>query len=297
VSGAGRQRNIGSGGAEGVVKNSAAFQDVKREPSTMPSYAPVKSVRKTLELLKELNRQNINSVDNLHRATGLPKPTVVRLLETLIADGYVTNDKRQGGYRITSLVQSLSCGFQGDAPVVEAGRPWATAFTRRFRWPVAIAILDKDAMVVRLSTIADSPVSPMHATINMRLQLLTRALGRAYLAFCPSSERDLLLSFLMNSSDPEDAGAHDRKTTLALLRRIRALGFAERSLFVEPTSSTTLAVPIMRGKNVLASVGLTYFRSVMSAKEAHGRYVSALQELAANISKSVVALDRQSVRR
>jgi IclR family mhp operon transcriptional activator len=233
----------------------------------------------------------------LHRATGLPKPTVVRLLETLIADGYVTNDKRQGGYRITSLVQSLSCGFQGDAPVVEAGRPWATAFTRRFRWPVAIAILDKDAMVVRLSTIADSPVSPMHATINMRLQLLTRALGRAYLAFCPSSERDLLLSFLMNSSDPEDAGAHDRKTTLALLRRIRALGFAERSLFVEPTSSTTLAVPIMRGKNVLASVGLTYFRSVMSAKEAHGRYVSALQELAANISKSVVALDRQSVRR
>ena len=263
----------------------------------MPSYAPVKSVRKTLELLKELNRQNINSVDNLHRATGLPKPTVVRLLETLIADGYVTNDKRQGGYRITSLVQSLSCGFQGDAPVVEAGRPWATAFTRRFRWPVAIAILDKDAMVVRLSTIADSPVSPMHATINMRLQLLTRALGRAYLAFCPSSERDLLLSFLMNSSDPEDAGAHDRKTTLALLRRIRALGFAERSLFVEPTSSTTLAVPIMRGKNVLASVGLTYFPYFMSAWEAHSPYVSPLQELSSNISSSVVSLDRRSVRR
>lgn len=262
----------------------------------MPSYAPVKSVLKTLDLLKELNRQNINSVDNLHRATGLPKPTIVRLLETLIADGYVTNDKRQAGYRITSQVQSLSCGFQGDAPVVEVGRPWAIEFTRRYRWPVAIAVLDKDAVAVRLSTIADSPVSPMHATINMRLQLLTRALGRAYLAFCPRAERDLLLSFLMKSSDPENAGARDRKATLAMLRRIRALGFAERSLAVEPSSSTTLAVPIMRGKNVLATVGMTYFRSVMSDKEAHGRYIPAIQEMARNIEKSVVTLETQSVR-
>lgn len=262
----------------------------------MPSYAPVKSVLKTLDLLKELNRQNINSVDNLHRATGLPKPTIVRLLETLIADGYVTNDKRQGGYRITSQVQSLSCGFQGDAPVVEVGRPWAIEFTRRYRWPVAIAVLDKDAVAVRLSTIADSPVSPMHATINMRLQLLTRALGRAYLAFCPRAERDLLLSFLMKSSDPENAGARDRKATLAMLRRIRALGFAERSLAVKPSSSTTLAVPIMRGKNVLATVGMTYFRSVMSDKEAHGRYIPAIQEMARNIEKSVVTLETQSVR-
>lgn len=263
----------------------------------MPSYAPVKSVRKTLDLLRELNRQNINSIDNLHRVTRLPKPTIVRLLETLIADGYVTNDKRQGGYRITSLVQSLSCGFQGDAPVVEVGRPWAIEFTRRYRWPVALAVLDKDAVVVRLSTIADSPVSPMHASINMRLQLLTRALGRAYLAFCPGAERDLLLSFLKKSSDPEDAGVRDRRATLAMLRRIRALGFAERSRAVEPVSSTTLAVPIMRGKNVLATAGVTYFRSVMSAKEAHRRYIPALQEMAQNIERGVLALDRQSARR
>jgi IclR family mhp operon transcriptional activator len=261
----------------------------------MASYAPVKSVRKTLALLQELNRQTVSSVDALRRATGVPKPTIVRLLETLIAEGYVTNDKRQGGYRITSLVQSLSCGFQGDAPVVEAGRPWAVEFTKRYRWPIAIAVLDMDAMVVRLSTIGDSPVSPMHATINMRLQLLTRGLGRAYLAFCPRAERDLLLNILMNSSDPEDAAARDRPATLAMLRRIRALGFAERSAAVKPTSSTTLAVPIMRGESVLATVGMTYFRSAMSPKEAHGRYVPALQEMASNIGKSVAALDRQAI--
>lgn len=263
----------------------------------MPSYARVESAWRTLEILKELNRQNINSVDHLHRATGLPKPTVVRLLETLIAAGYVTNDKRQGGYRITSLVQSLSCGFQGDVPVVEAGRPWAIEFTRRFQWPVAIAVLDLDAVTVRLSTIADSPVSPFHATINMRLPLLTRGLGRAYLAFCSTSERNFILQILARSADPEDAGARDRAATLAMLRRIRKLGFADRSTTVEPTSSSTLAVPIKRGKDVLATIGMTYFRSAMPAEQAWKRYVPALWEMADNIASSVTALERQSRRR
>jgi IclR family mhp operon transcriptional activator len=263
----------------------------------MPSYERVEAAWRTLELLKQLNRQNINSIGHLHRATKLPKPTIVRLLETLVAAGFVTNDQRQGGYRVTSLVQSLSCGFQGDAPVVEAGRAWAIEFTRRYRWPVSIAVFDVDAVVVRFSTNSDSPISPFHATINMRLQLLTRGLGRAYLAFCPRTERDFILRILAQSSDPENEGARDRSAALAMLRRIRALGFAERSLSVQPTSSTTLAVPIKRGKDVLATVGMTYFRSVMSAKEAHGIYVPALQTMAENIARSVAALDRQSARR
>lgn len=263
----------------------------------MPSYSPVKSVWKTLELLKELNRQSVSSVSHLHRQTGLPKPTVVRLLETLAEAGYVTNDRRQGGYRITSLVQSLSCGFQGDAPVVEAGRPWAIEFTRRFQWPVAIAVLDLDAVTVRLSTIADSPISPFHATINMRLPLLTRGLGRAYLAFCSQSERNFILQILARSADPEDAGARDRATTLAMLGRIRKLGFAERTMAVEPTSSSTLAVPIKRGKDVLATIGVTYFRSAMPTKQARERYIPALWEMADNIANSVKALERQSRRR
>lgn len=263
----------------------------------MSSYSRVESAWRTLELLKELNRQSITSVGMLHRRTGLPKPTIVRLLETLAAAGYVTNDRRQGGYRITSLVRSLSCGFQGDAPVVEAARPWTIEFTRRFQWPVAVAVLDLDAMVVRLSTIADSPVSPFHATINMRLALLTRGLGRAYLAFCSPSERNLILDVLTRSSDPEDAGARDRAASLAMLRRIRALGFAERSAAVEPQSSLTLAVPIKQGKDVLATVGMTFFRSAIAVREARARYVPALWEMAENIAKSVAALDRQARRR
>jgi IclR family transcriptional regulator, mhp operon transcriptional activator len=251
---------------------------------------PVESVRRALHLLHELNRQRVSSVRHLHHATGLPKPTIVRLLETLIALGYVVNDRRQGGYQVTSLVRSLSAGFHGDPLVVEAARPWAIAFTRKFQWPMAVATLDRDAVAVRFSTIPDSPVSPFHATINMRLQLMTRALGRAYIAFCPSSERNLLLDMLATSNDREDEAARDRDAALTLLAMIRRTGFAERSAMVEPKSSSTIAVPVMLGRKVLGTVGMTYFTSAIPKAEAIARYVPPLKEVVRNIQTSVILL-------
>ena len=251
---------------------------------------PVESVRRAIQLLHELNRQRVSSVRHLHHATGLPKPTIVRLLDTLIALGYVVNDRRQGGYQVTSLVRSLSAGYHGDPLVIEASRPWAIAFTRKFQWPVAIAVLDRDAVVVRFSTIPDSPVSPFHATVNKRLQLLSRALGRAYIAFCPPAERSLLLDMLASSDDREDEPARDRDAALSLLAAIKRAGFAERSAAVEPKSSSTLAVPVVLGRQVLATVGVTYFTSAIPRTEAIARYVPALKEMARNIQASVVLL-------
>jgi IclR family transcriptional regulator, mhp operon transcriptional activator len=251
---------------------------------------PVESVRRALQLLHELNRQQVSSIRHLHNVTGLPKPTIVRLLDTLIALGYVVNDRRQGGYQVTSLVRSLSAGFHGDPLVVEAARPWAIAFTRKFHWPVAVAVLDRDAVAVRFSTIPDSPVSPFHATINMRLALMSRALGRAYLAFCPANERNLLLEMLSISDDPEAQAARDRDAALTLLAMIRRAGYAERSATVEPKSSSTLAVPVMLGRKVLATVGVTFFTSAIPKAEAIARYVPALKEMAKNIQTSVVLL-------
>ena len=252
----------------------------------------VQSVMRALELLAEMNRQKLSSVGHLHTITGLPKSTIVRLLQTLAAAGYVANDRRQGGYLVTSHVQSLSCGYHGDPLVVEAGRPWAVEFTRRHRWPIAIAVLDQDAVKVRCSTIPDSPMSPFHATINKRLNLMTRALGRAYISFCPLPERDSLLAALASSRHPEDAVARTRATALRILEATRRVGYAQRATGVEPRSSSTIAVPIRRDDIVLATVGMTYFKSAVSKGDVAHVYAPLMVELARNIEKSMVALQR-----
>lgn len=250
----------------------------------------VEAAARTLLLLEELNRHRMASLDTLHKATELPKSTIVRLLKSLRAMGYVTNDRRQGGYSVTSRVKSLSNGFHGDPLVVEAARPWAIAFTRQHQWPIAIAVRDEISVAVRFSTIPDSPVSPFHATLNTRLSLLGRALGRAYIAFCSPSERSSLLDLLARSKDHENSFARDRGRVSALLSQIRRQGYAERNPLVEPRSSGTIAVPIIVDDRVLATIGMTYFKSAISQSDITGKYVPLMLALASNIAKSVAVL-------
>jgi IclR family mhp operon transcriptional activator len=250
----------------------------------------VEAAARTLVLLEELNRHRVASIQLLHQATGLPKSTIVRLMKSLCAMGYAANDRRQGGYTVASRVKSLSNGFHGDPLVVEAARPWARAFTAQYHWPIAIAVLDGTSAVVRFSTIPDSPVSPFHGTINMRFSLLRRALGRAYIAFCPADERAMLLDLLSRSNQAEDRLVGDRKRTQALLASIRKQGFAERDPTVEPRSSGTIAVPVVGKTQVLATVGMTYFMSALDRRDIAQRYVPLMRTLADNISSSVASL-------
>ena len=142
----------------------------------------VKSVQRALRLLQELNTRPSNSVNDLHRALKLPKPTIIRMLRTMQDEGFVRHDRRQGGYQVTSLARNLSRGFDGVPMIVEAARDPTVGLTRKLRWPSSIGIFDEDAIVVRYSTAPDSPVAPFQSTVNMRLSLATRALGRAYAA-------------------------------------------------------------------------------------------------------------------
>jgi IclR family transcriptional regulator, mhp operon transcriptional activator len=269
---------------------SASFHQVEFRGMPLKSET-VEAAARTLRLLEELNRHRVASIETLHKATGLPKSTIVRLMKSLCAMGYAANDRRQGGYAVASRVKSLSYGFHGDPLVVEAARPWALAFTEQYQWPIAIAVLDTTSVVIRFSTIPDSPVSPFHGTINMRLGLLRRALGRAYLAFCPPAERSMLLDMLARSSaEPEDRLAVDRRRALALLAAIRKQGFAERDPMVEPRSSGTVAVPIVTDRRVLATAGMTYFMSALDHSEIVRRYVPLMKALADNIAVSVASL-------
>jgi IclR family mhp operon transcriptional activator len=252
----------------------------------------IRAVERALHVLQELNLQPYTSIAHLHARTGLPKPTLVRILRTLEERGYVENDIRLGGYQVTALVTSLGSGFHKEPMVVESGRPWAIAITRKHQWPVSISLLDRDAVVVRFSTVPDSSVSPFHKTINMRLQMITRAMGLAYLAFTPDDEFRLIVDMLRASDDPEDVLAHHPESLRRIVEKVRADGFAIRSPDVEPRNSSTIAVPIFNEDGrVVASLGLTYFKSAFaSARDACERYVPVLRTASTEITRDLARL-------
>lgn len=168
----------------------------------------VQPVLRSLAVLEALSAARTATLTHLHHATGLPKPTLVRLLDTMISAGYVRRISRTAGYTLTERVLRLSSGFRHADLVVEASRPFLSALTAEHKWPVALATLDHEAMLVRISTRHQSPFSTDPDWLNRRLPMLVSALGRAYLAFCPAEERRLILAALKSSkSIDEHTGA------------------------------------------------------------------------------------------
>ncbi|MCI5075866.1 DNA-binding transcriptional regulator [Oricola sp.] len=254
--------------------------DIATEPEAETgSYAPIKSVEKTLLVLEELNRHPVRRVSDIHAATGIPMPTLVRILETLAGAGYVQKISRWAGYCLTHKVLSLSSGFHGLPEVFRPAREAADSLTRTLKWPSAICSFDVDAMVVRYSTIPASPLSHKHSTINRRLDLLTRAHGRAWLAFCEEAERMRVWDMLARSG--RHAGQVDelRGAMEPILDDVRRKGFAARDRQTEPETHT-LAAPIILGGVLIGTLGMTYFsRSVRSSADIAEHLLSASRQL------------------
>lgn len=255
--------------------------------------SPIRSAERTLAILQAMNQRPVSSVDYLHKATGLPKPTLVRFLATLTHAGFVSSVRRHSGYQLTSLVRTLSSGYHGDPLIVEAGARIARKFTQETKWPVSIALPSGNGVVVRHSTAQDSPMSPFHSTINMHLGLFLRALGRAYLAFCEPVQVESYVRQAIAEKAEGHLLARDAKALTSLIASIRWKGYALRDKDIEPRSSDTLAVPIFLDGAVRATFGVTYFRSAVNCEVAIDRLASQLREASQKITAETERLREQ----
>jgi len=243
----------------------------------------IQPVIRALRVLEALNEQDVSSLERLHATTQLPKPTLVRMLETLISAGYVQRLSRQAGYMLSERVLRLSGGFRHADRVIEAARPFMSALTAEHKWAVSLATLDGNAMLVRASTRQESPLATDPAALNHRIPMLMTALGRAYLAFCPPAEREAILAQLRASEDPFDAPVREPQYLGPLFEDIRQKGYASTAPF-PGEQAMGLAVPILAPQGVLACMTLRYFSSAMPEQEAARRYLAPLQQAARAIA-------------
>ena len=217
----------------------------------------VRAVERALKILELMNRAPVVKVQYLAEQTDRPAPTVIRLLETLIGAGYVQKLGRQAGYSVTDQVAKLGAGYHGLPQVFDVVRKEAEVLTRRTLWPVALATLDVDALVIRFSTIPMSPLAHYGSTINRRMSLLDFAHGRAYLAFCSAEERRHLVALLQQSAATTEEAVAIGQRAESVVALTRASGFGERS--GGQTDTHSLALPLRMGTKLVGTLGITYF--------------------------------------
>jgi len=248
----------------------------------------VRAVERAIELLQALNRSPISTLGDLHRQTGIPKSSIVRLLRALETQGLVTQTASYSAYRLREHVTSLSSGFAHQPRIVEAAETRMIAFTRREGWPLALALFDRGAMVVRASTIPYTTLAPIQSSLEIRLSLVGYALGQAYLAHLPSAEQKVLLQTARTSPSLADRSAQDVRGTQQMLKQVRERGYALRNQLFHSESST-VAVPVFDRGRVAASLGLTWLAAAVPPHHVVETYVPQLTAMAEGISRDLEA--------
>lgn len=261
--------------------------------SSKPSYPPVQSVRRALGILRVLNHAHIASVGDLHKATDLPKSTIVRMLDTLIADGYVARDNMCGGYHVTHKVRELGAGYEGIAELIEVARPFVIDLTTKIKWPVALGTYDGGSMAIHFWTGSISPWVHADKLVGNRPNLMTSAMGRAYVAFCTNEQQDeIIRRFRADPANTFDDA--DETHFRGLIAKVRSTGYALRAPHTEPKRNTTVAIPV-RQKNgtPLASITVSFFTSAVSKRDVQKKIIQPLQERVAQIEDVLAYLQTE----
>lgn len=253
------------------------------------SYPPVEAVQRALEVLRTVNLLRIASVSMINAATGIPKSTIVRMLETLIAEGYIVRDNLCGGYRVTVRTHELHAGYEGISQLIAASRAHAIELTRRTNFPVAIGVFDGTTVVLKFWTGTISPLAHTNTVLGLRPDLTMTAMGRAYLAFILEEEREQLLQRLRDR--PEDPLTPRRERELRrILHGARKQGYATRAPQIAPARMNTLAVPIRAEGKVLGLMGITFFATSIPACDVPERVFAPLRATVAQAEDNLALL-------
>lgn len=246
----------------------------------------VRSLERGLALLVAMNRCKLSSVAGLARETGLPRPTVYRLLETLEQAGYVTRGCPPDRYCLSHKVRGLCDGFAEDEWISRFARPLMRQFTSNLVWPVVLMTFDEGRMLVRETTHELSPLSIDHGMVGRRLPMLRTAAGRCYLAFAPVEERSAILDLLARSALQEDRGAGDKQRLDKLFESIRLKGYAMQEREINPKAAG-ISVPVRRGARVLACLSSIWISSALTADRVENEILPQLTSTADRIADAL----------
>lgn len=262
------------------------------ELQAKPKSDGVRSLQRGLEILRYVNAAGGAKPSEIAKALDLPRPTVYRLLQTLEELGYVAMSASSNLVRVTRLAGSLGDSAQRNSEICRLAAPLLAKYGGKLVWPLDLSIYDNTNMVIEETTHGRSPLSIDRAMTGFRMPMLRTSAGRAYLAFCPEAERDLIVTHLRRLGDPADMFFLQNGWLERMVKETRERGYALRDFGEFRAQTASIAVPVFSDGVNVASISMIWIRSAMKTSEAVAVGLQPLQELAAAIGEALSRSDK-----
>ncbi|MEP5171868.1 MAG: IclR family transcriptional regulator C-terminal domain-containing protein [Erythrobacter sp.] len=252
---------------------------------------PIRSLSRGLAVLSTINRDGPITMTNISRSEELPYPTACRIVQTLIHEGLVEREHNRKRYRVTSLVETLSTGFQQEGKLVEVAHPHITSLCQDVGWPVSVATRVGTRMVLRDSTHAMTSMTFSNYHPGYTLPIAECATGRVYLAFCDDLERETVIKgWQVTDNETSRFGEHLVEEG-HLIEKIREEGYAiliRNEHNADHGKTSAIGLPILgQDGTLLGCLGMIYFDTALSTKAVVDQFLSKLKKTAQVIGRDL----------
>jgi IclR family mhp operon transcriptional activator len=266
----------------------------------MPRAETIRALERGIDVLAVLQSHSTCSLHDIHLATRIPKPSLLRILKTFERAGIVSRRLADGHYRMSLFTRPTRKRDRYDG-VAEAAAPVLDRLCRKVLWPSDLFVPAGGYMERRESSRPHTPyfVHPgdfKQFGVVVRANWLITGVGRAYLAYCPEEERDAIFKRLRKSDRPEDRLARDPKRLERILAETRARGYAVRDpSFVGGSyrrppfddGLSAIVVPLRDGERVHGSINILFVRTAYTVQQFAARHLADLQAAAREIVASL----------
>lgn len=159
-----------------------------------PGASPAnRSLERGIEILRAF-RPGSDLLGNgeLAERTGLSRPTVSRLTQTLVGMGLLQQEPSRKGYRLAPAVLSLAHAMRAGSLVLQVAAPLMRALAQSRQINVGLAAPDRDEMVYLESIRYSRRAAFRNVVSGQRVPMELTSLGRAYLAVTSEDRRQAL---------------------------------------------------------------------------------------------------------
>ncbi|NOJ41011.1 helix-turn-helix domain-containing protein [Bradyrhizobium australiense] len=257
----------------------------------------IRSLERGLQALKALHATPISSLHDIYEQTRIPKPTLLRILLTLEQSGLVSRRLADGRYRISSGLTRLGRKRDRYDRVAETAAPVLDRLCQKVSWPSDFMVPAGDHLEIRESSRTHSPfmIYVNKDRIGTPVNWLLSAVGRAYLAYCPESERKKVIALLRKSDRPENWLAKDPARLDAILSETKKRGYGLRDQTFaggaygtqSPDGLAGIAVPLLDRGRVHGVINIIWPKPARTVEEIVTQCLPSLQAAAAEIVNSL----------
>jgi len=251
----------------------------------------IEGLRRGLQVLSALKFSSAASLTELHRETGLPKATLLRILKTLLEEGWVERHEVGNRYVLCSEGRSADPQENWRSRLNTLTAPHRAALQKQVPWPIEVAVRDGTSMLVLDWRRPTNGLAANYRALGVRPHMLISSLGRCYLAFCDAEEREEILSKLARSTQVPNRLASKPETIKRLIADAKQLGYTKRDASeVEgdsPERFEAIAVPIFCNGRLVATMACAWLQTITSEREIVSAYLKRLQNTALAIQNEL----------